>query len=134
MTILDRIALLLWRDRGEYEPATGGMSADHNVSLWTRSKPTRLRLIGFLLNGSLWLGIMAGGFAVGAALLPVYLNGIAKPNEQVNPVAGEFLLKCVQEANGVLSCRKIEAGDNDIITGADGNRLNDHRATKEAKK
>lgn len=119
----DKIALFLWRDRDGYDPTTGTLSEDHNVSMWTRCRPVRARLVGFILNGNLWLGFMAGGFTVLAALLPGYMDR-AKTSEQVNANAGEVRLNCIQQLDGVLLCRPVGGAQYKIIPGPEPVDLN----------
>lgn len=38
-SLIDRIALKLWRDRYDYDPAIGGPGQHHNISAWTRLRP-----------------------------------------------------------------------------------------------
>lgn len=106
MKWLDRIALFLWRDRYDYDPAIGRPGAQHNVSLWTRLAPARKRLQRLLLNGPLWLAFLAGAFAIAAALLPMYLDGGRKSDQQVDAGARELLLKCIEQSEGVFLCRR----------------------------
>ncbi|OMG89854.1 hypothetical protein [Achromobacter xylosoxidans] len=123
LKLFDRIALYLWRDRYDYDPTRGCPGEQNNISLWTKLHPTRKRLIAVLLNGPLWLAFIGGGFAIGAALLPGYLDSI-KTHQQVNTNAGELLLRCVQEANHVLRCRPISDGQDEIVSSMDGPSLN----------
>jgi hypothetical protein len=123
----DKIALFLWRDRYSYDPSTGTVGDDNNVSLWTSSRTVRERLVGLVLNGNLWLGFMAGGFAVLAALLPGYVDR-PKPSEQVNSNAGELRLNCIQQPDGILICRPVGWAQDQIITGTKPVDVNDSRS------
>ncbi|AWP75717.1 hypothetical protein B7P10_15145 [Bordetella bronchiseptica] len=130
LKLFDRIALFLWRDRYDYDPTRGCPGEQNNISLWTRLRPARKRLIAVLLNGQLWLAFIGGMFALGAALLPGYLDRV-KTDQQVNTNAGELLLRCVQEANHVLRCRPVSDGQDEIVSGVDGPSLNSNRPRHE---
>ncbi|AWP87287.1 hypothetical protein B7P00_17175 [Bordetella bronchiseptica] len=131
LKLFDRIALYLWRDRYDYDPTRGCPGEQNNISLWTRLRPARNRLIAVLLNGQLWLAFLGGGFAIGAALLPGYLDRV-KTGQQVNTNAGELLLRCVQEANHVLRCRPVSDGQDEIVSGVDGPSLDSNRPGRES--
>ncbi|QND84584.1 Uncharacterized protein ChrSV_2358 [Chromobacterium vaccinii] len=118
--LFEKIALLLWRDRYSYDPASRRVTQDHNVSLLTRS---RRRLAGLAEKtgaSPLMLAIIGGLFAIGAALIPLYLDR-AKAGEQVNPNAGELLLRCTQKPDKVLVCHQIN-GKDQVVTGANDKR------------
>ena len=123
-SLFDRIALWLWRDRHDYDPAIGGPSAKHNVSLWTRWAPKRKRLFGAIWNGQLWIAFIGGGFAILAAILPMYLDARSKADQQVDTVPGELLLHCIKQPDGILTCRELVNRDNKVIPAANGDRLN----------
>lgn len=129
MRLFDRIALYLWRDRYDYDPAVSAPGPDHNVSVWTRWRPARQRLAGLLFNGPLWLGVLAGGFAIAAALLPDYIR--MKADQQVKANAGELTLQCVQEGNGILRCRPVGDRQQQLVPGPDGQRRDHERAAKQ---
>lgn len=131
LKLFDRIALYLWRDRYDYDPTSGCPGEQNNISLWTRLRPARKRLIAVLLNGQLWLAFIGGMFALGAALLPAYLDRV-KTDQQVNTNAGELLLRCVQEADHVLRCRPLPDGQNEIVSGMDGPSLDSDRPGRES--
>jgi hypothetical protein len=131
LKLFDRIALYLWRDRYDYDPTRGCPGEQNNISLWTKLHPTRKRLIAVLLNGPLWLAFIGGGFAIGAALLPGYLDSI-KTHQQVNTNAGELLLRCVQEANHVFRCRPVSDGQDEIVSSTDGASLDSNRPGRES--
>jgi hypothetical protein len=121
----DRIALRLWRDRDDYDLAISTQGAKHNISAWTRWKPGRQRLIGALLNGQLWLGV---AFAVTAAVIPMYLQRLSETDKKVQAHTGKLQLECVQEPDGVLTCRQIGKRDNHVIPFTDSNRADDNGA------
>lgn len=129
----DKIALLLWRDRNGYDPTTGTVGEQHNVSLRTRLRASRKRIVGALLNGPLWLGILAGGFTVLAALLPGYVDR-TKADQQVNAGAGELRLNCVQQADGILICRPVGRAQDKVVPGANTEGLDHQRAAASAAK
>ncbi|KDC72856.1 hypothetical protein L513_3581 [Bordetella bronchiseptica MBORD632] len=131
LKLFHRIALYLWRDRYDYDPTRGCPGEQNNISLWTRLRPARNRLIAVLLNGQLWLAFLGGGFAIGAALLPGYLDRV-KTGQQVNTNAGELLLRCVQEANHVLRCRPVSDGQDEIVSDVDGPSLDSNRPGRES--
>lgn len=114
-TFFDRIALLLWRDRDGYDPATGTVGEKNNISMRTKLRAIRYRVVRLLSNGGLWIAFIGGGFAVLAALIPLYV-GVSKPAEQVNPGVGELRLNCVEQRDGVLMCRKVGYGQNNVTT------------------
>lgn len=122
LKIIDRIALKLWRDRYDYDPAIGGPSQHHNVSAWTRIRPARQKLARAMSSPALWLAFLAGVFTLAAALLPHYL-GRTEAEQQMKAVARELRLKCVREPEDILLCREVATGDHDVVTGAnaDGN-------------
>lgn len=127
----DKIALLLWRDRDGYDPATGTVGEQHNVSMRTRLRASRKRMASALLNGPLWLGILAGAFAVLAALLPGYVDR-TKADQQVNAGAGELRLNCIQQTDGILICRPVGGAQDKVVTGANTEGLDSQRATASA--
>lgn len=130
LKIIDRIALKLWRDRYDYDPAIGGPSQHHNVSAWTRIRPARQKLARAMSSPALWLAFLAGVFTLAAALLPHYL-GRTEAEQQMKAVARELRLKCVRETEDILLCREVAAGDHDVVTGANADGNNAPRATAE---
>jgi len=125
----NRFALWLWRDRYDYDPTIGAPGKDHNVSLWTRWRPARERLFGALFERQLWLAFIAGGFTIGAAFIPYYLEA-GKSDQKVQPNAGELLLRCIQEPDHVLRCRPVADGENQVVAGPNSVRLDDKRPAK----
>lgn len=103
-----RIALALWRDRGGYDPATGGMSQDHNVSLLTRARHAARQIAQGVARERSWLfpTIISTVVSVAVCLAAIHYD-IAKTQQQMKADAGEILLKCRQDRNGVYACRKI---------------------------
>ncbi len=120
MTIRDRIADLLWRDRDGYDPTTGQVGDQRNVSAlgWLRTK--RHSAGGKLRKAGPWLIPTAVSTATAVAV-PLYLDHRAtEAGQQVNANTGELRLKCVQQPDGILAC--VNA-DNQVVTGADGQSL-----------
>lgn len=126
-TFFDRIALLLWRDRDGYDTTTGTMGEQHNISMRTRLRAVRYRVVPLLLNGRLWLAFIGGGFAVLAAVIPLYVAS-TKPAEQVNANTGELRLNCVEQGNGILMCRRAVGVDNKVTAGSNTVGTNDGAA------
>lgn len=109
MKTIDWLALYLWRDRGGYDPATGSMTEDYRRSLRTRFRAWRYTHAGWFGRSAYWLvpTLIALATAVAVGLFPYYLNP-AKPDQQVQPDAGELLLRCTKEGDGVLRCRPVQ--------------------------
>ncbi|WP_440216250.1 hypothetical protein [Chromobacterium piscinae] len=118
--LFEKIALLLWRDRYSYDPVARRVTQDHNVSLLTRGKRRLAGLAAMTGASPLMLAIIGGLFAIGAALIPLYLDR-AKTSEQMNSNAGELQLRCTQKPDKVLVCRPIDSKDQ-VITGTNGKR------------
>lgn len=127
----DKIALYLWRDRGGYDPATGGMSEDYNRSLRSRFRHWRYLRRGTIERCAPWLvpALIGSGAAIGAVFLSNHLDR-PKAGEQVKIDPGELLLKCSKEGGDVLRCRPVLNGQHQVIPGPQGNRSDHDRAAK----
>ena len=119
----------MWRDRYEYDPATGAVGANNYVSPWTRWRPARQRLLRACFNGPVWSALIGATAALGAVYLADYLNR-GKAQQQVQPNAGELHLQCVQQRDGVLACRQIGTGKDKVITRTDRADAKDRAAAK----
>lgn len=128
--LINRIALKLWRDRYDYDPAIGGPSQHHNVSAWTRIRPARQKLARAMSSPALWLAFLAGVFTLAAALLPHYL-GRTEAEQQMKAVARELRLKCVRKPDDILLCREVAAGEHDVVTRRDADSERAGRAPAE---
>lgn len=103
----DRIALMLWRDRDGYDPATGRVTKLDNVSLLTRLRIGCGRAVSWFAVHMGWLipTLVAAAVTLLAARMAID-HDIAKAKQEVKADAGEILLKCRQDRQGVLTCRK----------------------------
>lgn len=125
MTIRDRIALLLWRDIDGYDPATGSVGNDRNISLFTRCRQAKRWLVaGWIANWKWWVTTIIATCAVAATIVPLYLN-LSKPAEQVDADAWKLALRCVEQGKCIIRIEPVRGRDNQVITGGQGNRLND---------
>lgn len=103
-TLRDRIALFLWRDRNGYQPSTGRVVGElQNTSLLTRAR----LLIRFLKRvlAAHWRWLVTTLIALAALALSYDLHQ-AEAEKKMNAPPGELTLKCVEQAHGVLACRK----------------------------
>lgn len=102
-----RIALALWRDRGGYDPSTGSMSQDYNVSLLTKITTARRAAGLTIIRERSWLfpAILATGASLIVCWAAIYYD-VIKTHKQVKADSGEILLKCRQDRQGVYVCRK----------------------------
>ncbi len=104
----DRLALLLWRDRDGYDEATQTVTEMNNISLRTRFRDWRRVAWRGVKADRSWIVPMLVG--VGAALATTWatLNyDRIKTEKQMKADAGEILLKCRQDRDGVYACRKV---------------------------
>lgn len=103
----DRIALFLWRDRCGYDPATGEVTKQHNVSALTRIRGGLSGLRKFVWTDRSWLVPTILSIAAAFATTWATINyDRVKTQQQMKADAGEILLKCRQDRNGVYACRK----------------------------
>lgn len=122
MGLLDRIALLLWRDVDGYQPETGGLGDHHNVSLRTRCRQARRWFAaGWHANWKWWVTTLIATSAAAAAIVPLYINA-AKPAEQVKSGEWELLLKCVEQRKCIVRVEPFREADDHVITGTNSER------------
>ncbi len=132
MKLFRRIALLLWRDEGERDPWSHETSSDYSRSLLYRFKEFRHRNPNMLLRFFSWIGpaLIASAATLGAVWFADYLNA-GKASDQVQPNAGELLMKCVEQEDGIYRCRKVGGSDDQIISGPNNERRNEHIAPED---
>lgn len=106
MRIIDRIALLLWRDVDGYDPATGEVSKLHNISLRTKWRRRIERVRKWLRINWKWL-VTTAMTAITLGVL-LYDHTFPKAHQEVKSNSGKLVFQCVQERNGVLTCSQLE--------------------------
>jgi hypothetical protein len=95
----DRIALLLWRDRDGYDPATGCVGDSQNISLRTRFRQFKSWFCKGLRNHwRFWITTTVAICALIAAIAPLYLN-IAKPAQKMDASTKELLRECLKQSD-----------------------------------
>ena len=107
----DKIALLLWRDRYEYDPAYGTVTHNH-LSLKGRISKARKALAKWERDRQAWFTplVITSVLALIVLFFP-YLRGylgLPESGQQMNTNAGELLLRCTQHPDQILRCIPIK--------------------------
>ena len=128
----ERVALYLWRDRGGYQVGRGDMSDDYNVSLRTRFRRWRRARRGSVIQALPWVvpTVVSSAVAVGTVFLTHHLDA-GKSDQQVKPNAGELLLRCTKQGDGILRCVQAVEGQHQVVARPNGDRPDHHRAGPE---
>lgn len=133
MSLFDRVALLLWRDRDGYEPELGRVGDRHNVSVLTRLRSFKRWFVkAWGANWKWWVTTFIACAAVAATIAPLYMN-LPKPAEQMNAHAWELALRCVEQGKCIVRIEPVSKDKDQVIAAPKGNGSNAQRAASAAK-